>query len=483
MTGDASAPPLGGPARPPARCGAPAGPATRRAVTDRGVLGDATAVLAARVFSLGAAAVQLPVLTRVLTPAEFGSVALCLVAATYVSLVLGEAPTLAFQRHPGSPAQRDRFGQARTTLLLTALAVGVLGLLVGAAVGHARLVAAALAWGLGLALVRSTSAAWLMWHEPWRYAGSLMASTGVRTTALTALLVGGADPVEAVAAAGALSALVALLTGPRAPFWTSGQRVRPSSLGVDLMLASTALSLLQGLDQIVLGLVSGPAVAGVYAALVTLAGVSVGAVLSIVGAAAYPRILRRWDGGDRAAVRDLVRDDAALCVIVAGSAGAAVVVLGPTALPALLGPAYAHVGAAAAIAQAAGLYAIGQASTWVHVLSESGAVVRNRVAVLVALALALLWTCTRSAGLEGAAFASATALGGYAVWLQAGAGLGARLVVLTAAAYLAAVVPLVTAGWPAAVVPAAVVVLAVHAVRHRVAEVARTVVGTVGVRP
>src|SRR5690242_14020411 len=124
----------------------------------RGGLGrNVLAVALARVFSLVAAAIQVPALARFLPPAEYAVGAAAIAAGVYVSLLTAEAPALAFQRFPGGLDASPGFSYARRQYYGAMVAFTCLCVAVGAVLGEIFVALAISGWGAGLASMRLTS--------------------------------------------------------------------------------------------------------------------------------------------------------------------------------------------------------------------------------------------------------------------------------------------------------------------------------------
>jgi O-antigen/teichoic acid export membrane protein len=179
------------------------------------VLTAAAAVGSARVVSLIAAAVQLPLLTRMLEPGDYGKLAVAIALATHAS-VFTNVHTLAFQRFPGSARERTNYSYASRRVYGTAAVIAVVLVAAGYLFGSSWRYGFGIAgWAFGLAASRFVATAWLGWLEPWSYAGSLAASTAVRTVALVVLVALTGDADLSLAVAGLACGATALLTGPR----------------------------------------------------------------------------------------------------------------------------------------------------------------------------------------------------------------------------------------------------------------------------
>lgn len=332
-------------------------------------LGSINAVAAARLVSAVSAAVQLPILTRSLPPAEFALVAALMAVATYVSLFSGDPTTLAFQRFPGTRRALTNYYFAAWRI---AAAFALVGLAAGVALGLVVSRAFALGvvgWALGLAVARFTSTAWLMWGEPWRYSTNLMASTLVRTCVLLALVMNGFDALLALGAAGVASAAVALALSPRVRSARGVARPWRLSMGLVLALGSLGSTIIVSADKLIVPSVATLDDAGRYGALYQAVALTVGAALSIMGTALFPAVLARWDRGDVTSAVGVVRRTLALCVVAAALTFAALALIGEWLIERVLGAEYVDMQMAFLIAAAACVYQLGQQASWHHRLT------------------------------------------------------------------------------------------------------------------
>lgn len=369
----------------------------------RAVLGAGAAVGTARVFSLICAAVQLPLLTGLLTPAEYSLVALAIAIATYFSLVTAEPMILAFQRYPGDTKDRStyRYALSRTSLALTAGAVATLA--VALAVGEWRTAVAVVGWGIGLAVVRLVSTAWLMWADPWRYSANLMVSTGVRTAGLVGLIVAGMDGALAIAVAGLASAAATLLLSPtvrgaavlRRPPWTW-------QFGLHLASASLAVTVLTSAGLIMLPAFVSRTDVGRFAAMTQVATLTCGAVLGLLLTVAYPALRRLWDAGGEtvAASRLAVLSEGCLALALAA---VAVLAFGDSwIVRVVVGPGYLDGAILPALTLSTAFASMGQLSGWSHQFRFEAAVVSRRTWISAVVGVAITAAGAWTSGVAGA---------------------------------------------------------------------------------
>lgn len=330
-------------------------------------MSSAAAVASARLFSLVAAAVQLPLLTRLLAPADFGFVAIAIAVATYFSLVSAEATTLSFQRYPGSNADRQsyRFTLIRVSIYVAALSIVLF--LIGLATGNLLFLTAVAGWGTGIAANRLFSTAWLMWHEPWRYSGNLIATTTVRTSLLLLLVTVGAEPGAAVALSGFATALVAFLLAPRIGERSNAWAVPWAwSFSLNLALASAAVTVLTNGVLLILPLFIGADELGRFAATYQVVAYTSAAMISLLITVSYPAFRRDWDSGDVGQVRESMNVllNAVLAIASAGllllSAGGHVI------LGVIVGPEFAYPEVLPALIFGSAFLSMGLISSWVR---------------------------------------------------------------------------------------------------------------------
>lgn len=268
--------------------------------------GSFVAVSVARIFSLAAAVFQVPILTRLLPPAEYGHLAAAIAGATYVTLFLAEPHILAFQRLPGFKENRFNYRFASQRMYFSLLLGIIVILAVGYGIGYTSLAFALTGWGVSIASVRMVSTAALAWSEPWRYSLQLMVSTGSRTATLLVLISHQVPALEAVAWAGFLSAGMTLLVGAR---WSkkyiteSPDPPWSPSFGVHLAIGSLSNTVLSNF-----GIIAMPALviaedAGRFAAMTQISSYGVSAVLGLIGTVLYPIFRAGWDADRKNQVR------------------------------------------------------------------------------------------------------------------------------------------------------------------------------------
>lgn len=361
-----------------------------------------SAVAASRVVSLVAAAVQLPFLTRVLGPEQFGLVSAALAASTFVSLFAVEPQTLAFQRFPGGAADRANYGYALHGLILTALAVSAAIMVVGAATGDLGIAFAITGWGLGLGAMRFVSTAWLMWFKPWTYAANLSVSTVTRTVVLVSIVYAGFHPYPALGLAGLASVAVALALGPKAKLKPGIERPWPRGLGLSLAVASVAIAVMHTVARAVLPALVGGVDAGRFAAMMALSDLTLVAALTMMNLVLYPRLIRSWETGQHASTMSLVSTSAVVCVMATPVAVLAFSLLGADRISLLLGNGYADIGLLLALLGACGLFCLGQQVSWLYHLSLEGTRLRNRTVFAAAAYVVALPLFSLTWGVQGA---------------------------------------------------------------------------------
>jgi O-antigen/teichoic acid export membrane protein len=372
--------------------------------------GSGSAVIAARVVSLGCAALQLPILTRTLSTEGYGLVALVMVLSTYFALVTAEPATLAFQRHPASSSERRNYSYALGRVVPALVLIAALAFAASALVGGPAAILAVAAWGSGLAIARLTATAWLMWGRNWAYAGNLMASTLIRTLALVGLVFLGVDGLVAVSVAGAASVLASLALSPRFAFRGAfiGQSPWPRRLGYLLAAASLGVTVLTSANLVVLQSWVGPAAAASFAAMSQLATLTCASIIGLVLTALYPKVRRDWDAGGRAAVRARIRSTQYLLVAVGATCVAAFTAFDGSAVSLAVSPDLANVRILVLLSTAACVAGLGQASGWLLQLElrARSLALRTALAACASVACLLLLLQTSLAADVAAAFAT-----------------------------------------------------------------------------
>jgi O-antigen/teichoic acid export membrane protein len=419
------------------------------------------AITVARLIGLAATLVQLPLLTSSLEPAQYALVAAAIASGAYVSLASVEPATLAFQRFPGTAEARGSYARAQRQLLLSTPVVLAGVLVVGLLVDVLWVCAAAAGWGLGLAWMRLTSTAWLMWDAPWRYAYCLTGSTVLRTATLCGAVLAGVPPEIAVASAGLLSAFVALALRPRVFAGDVPDQVAPVSLGVSLAVSSLAVAVLQGADKVILPMVADAHSAGQYAAMSNLTAYSLTAVLGVVSTAFFAPTLRLWEeGAQTTAVRRV--DLAASATLGFGAFACSGALLVGEWLTLVVGAAYLDVRVLAALMTAAALLAAGQFHGWLYQFRLTTTSLQRRSWLAALLMTALLVPGGAMGGERGAAAAVVVGCAIYAIALQQGNSAGLFQILLAGVVAAGGVLTLSDLDRPAmgaAVLLAAVVVL------------------------
>lgn len=287
----------------------------------RALLGTASAVGFARIFSLACAAFQLPLLTRSLTPDQYSSVAIAIAIATYFSLLSAEPVILGFERFPGTRRNRFNYRYALRSAALH-LAIGAIVVaLVSLPFGRLEYAVAFAGWGMGIAVNRLISLAWLMWEQPWPYAWNLAVGTGTRTAVLVWLVLSGWDPLLSLGVAGSASALAALALSPRLRHDLIGddamRRPWAFKFGASLALASLSYAILSNANLLILNSFAPTTVTGKYAAMLQLSTLTSGAVLGLVLTATYPKLRRAWDAGHTVFVQGSLATLQASCLAIA----------------------------------------------------------------------------------------------------------------------------------------------------------------------
>ena len=363
----------------------------------RTLLGSGSAVAFARLFSLACAAAQLPLLTRLLSPSEYATVAVAIAISAYFSFS-AEPVVLSFERYPGSAGERATYKYALVRSLSYLAVAAIVVLAIAYPLGHLEEAIAFVGWGIGLEVNRLISLAWLMWERPWQYAFNLMAGTGARTAVLLVLVVFGWDPLLSLGAAGVCSAAVALIVSPRVPIRglpkSDWSRPWPFSFGINLSLAALAYILLTNGNLLILSVFVSKDLVGRYAVMLQVSTLTSAAALGLILAVAYPPLRLAWDNGRRELVQMSLTTLQTACVAIA-SATVFVCYVGDHFLLKLVVPAsYVDSAVLAPLIMATAFATMGGMASWQHQLEfKAGRVARRTVgAAVVGVTLTIFLT-------------------------------------------------------------------------------------------
>jgi len=377
------------------------------------------AVATARATSLVLAAVQIPLVARLLPADEFSVVPASVQLAGLVGLFVADPAVLAFQRHPGAVDDRRHYRWAvRWTILgLTVGAVALVG--AGATSGLLELAVGVAGWTLGVTVNRLSAVAWLMWGREWRYTAALLASTATRTVVLLGTLVAGWSAPLAVATAGAASAVVAIVAAPRhrpaddaepaAP--AGGDDVTPDvhrptlQLGAGLAIGQLGIQVQSVAPLLVATALLGTAATGALGAATQVAAL-VAACLNLGTTLAFPRLRRTWDSGGAGAVLTVAR------LLVGGCFA-----IGAWAVVTLDG----HL--VVAVTAGVSLSSIGLVSSWLHQFRLHTALIARRSLLTAGVAVGLVVAGTLVGGVTGATAGAVVGLSVYATSMIVGSGL------------------------------------------------------------
>jgi len=360
------------------------------------------AVTTARLASLSLAAVQVPLVARLVPGDLFATVPLTVQVATLVGLVLADPAVLAFQRHPGDAGDRTAYRWA-VQVVTAVLCSGCAALVVaGTLAGVTGLVVGAAGWALGLTANRLSAVAWLAWGHEWRYTASLVGSTALRTGVLLAALLAGVAPWTALALAGAASALLAVALAPRTTPRRDGTLRPRLALGAGLAVGQLGLQLLGSAPLVVASALLGTTTTATLGA-ATQVALLLGTVLNLVTTVAYPRLRRRWDEGAEREVLVTLR----LLVLACATGGAAALVLtgaGHGALPRLVLTAPLTDGAlVAALVTASCASSIALVASWAHQFRLLAGRLAGRSLATASTTVVLVAVGTTVDGVRGAA--------------------------------------------------------------------------------
>jgi len=398
----------------------------------KALLRSGSAVAFARLFSLVCAAVQLPLLTNLLSPGEYSAIAIAIAIATYFNLLSAEPIILGFERFPGTKANRVNYRYAMNRTLLHIGVATVVVLIIALPMGLLNQAVAFIGWGIGIAINRLISLTWLMWEEPWQYAWNLTAGTGARTAVLVSLIVLGWDPLLSLGLAGIASAVAALCLSPRVRHAAIALRPRaggrgvkrprpwPFRFGLNLAFASLGYTLLTNANLLILALFVSDDSVGAYAVMLQVATLTSGAVLGLVLAVAYPPLRRRWDEGAQEMVRGRLRLLQLLSIAVA-TAFIFICYVGDGFLLRLVFPSdYIEVAVLAPLVLGTAFATMGGMASWHHQLHLESARVARRTVVAAAVGISGTLLLTMALHEQGAAAGSLLGFLLYLVIMQAG---------------------------------------------------------------
>lgn len=391
----------------------------------RALLGSGSAVASARLFSLVCAAVQLPLLTRYLSPGEYSAIAIAIAIATYFNLLSAEPVILGFERFPGSNAARFNYHYALMRTLGAVAVAGLVVALIAYPLGRTEEAVAFAGWGAGIAINRLVGLAWLMWERPWQYAWNLMAGTGVRTTVLLVLILTGWNPLLSLGAAGLASAAAALIISPRIDVAATTRKMRPwrFSFGINLALASFAFTALSNGNLLLLAMFAPSDLVGKYAVMMQVATLSSAAVLGLMLAVTYPPLRLAWDQGHHVSVRAHLVTLQLGCVFVASTTIFLAFVADHFFLKIILPEHFIDETVLAPLIMATAFATMGGIASWHHQLElDAGRVARGTAAAALGGILITLWL-TSVYQERGAAIGAAVGFVIYLVTMRSGTNL------------------------------------------------------------
>src|SRR5690606_20504999 len=333
-------------------------------------------------------------------------------------------------RFPGSLEDRANLTYAARRTYGTVAVIAVVLLCAGYAFGNDWRYSVAIAgWGFGVTASRLVATAWLGWLRPWAYAGSLTASTAARTGALVGLVAATGDADVSLAVAGLVCGVAALLTGPRRSLRGSSVRPRPWSLGfgLQLALASAAITVMGNAVLLVLPMVEGPDAVGRFAAMFQLAALTSGSALGLLTTVAYPRLRHAWDAGQHDDVHTAIVDT----MLLAGaccSAVLAVISAGDYWLARLAVAEGLHdFGLVPVLVIATAVATLATTTSWEHQLRLDVASLSRRTLAAAVLGVGLMAALAATFGVVGAALGVIVVRGTYALLMAPGARRPGRL--------------------------------------------------------
>lgn|GEM_PF-5905188 len=436
-------------------------------------------MVAARVFSLVSAAIQLPLLTRFLAPNEFALVAIAIAAATYFSLVSAEPTILSFQRFPGDDRDRGNYRFALKRVVICALILAFPVLLLSWSTQSLGMGIAVIGWGCGIIVNRFVSTAWLMWRRPWRYSCNLMITTGTRTAVLVLLVAYGTSVTTAVAIAGFASGLSAFVIAP-----LSGRsRTRADTpwgwpLGIHLALASLAFTLLANGSLLIAPLLVDADDVGRFAATTQVITYSSAAVSGLILTALYPELRRQWDSGAEAHVRSTMTVVVLLFIAIACGAGFVLAWGDYWGLSLIIGTDFGLGSAVGTIAISTAMGSAGMIASWERQFKLQVQQVNYRAWSAVVIGAATTLACSLMWGVAGVVVGYA--FGYLTYFLLQSSGTNISLIarfsfsLLLGAAATHTIVPGIFGGWVLPVILASAAVISAAAAGWRVLNRNRT---------
>jgi O-antigen/teichoic acid export membrane protein len=415
------------------------------------------AIGSARLSSLLLAAVQLPLLTRIVPADSYAQLPVATGAAVFFGLVAADPVVLSFQRFPGSSSARSAYSRARQWVGL-GLVIAAAAVLLGGYILHLGDLAFAVAgWGAGLAVNRFAATAWLMWGHETKYAINLSLSTLSRTGVLILAVAMDLPLLLAVGVAGIVSALVAVVLAPAherrsqggcgesGPRWTY-------RFGAGLTIAQLSTTVLAFGAVIVVPATIGVDRSADFAAMSQVAVVA-SAALNLLTTALYPRLRTVWDKGAHGAARTMIGTAGHVFVGVGATAAGTLLLGDGWLLRQLLPDEFVLTSVIAPMVAATAFSSIAVASSWVHQLSLRA----RTVAVRASLAAAVGTTATvaLAAGFGGPGGAAGSLVGFIlavalltpgTTWMPRSLVASLTALALTALASLAPAVPPTLAG-------------------------------------
>jgi O-antigen/teichoic acid export membrane protein len=412
------------------------------------LLGSGAAVLFARVFSLICAAIQLPLLTRVLPPGNYAMVAVAIAIAAYFSFI-AEPVVLSFERYPGSIDDRAIYRYTLTRSLFLMVSAAAVLLALAYPLGYLNEAIAFVGWGIGFEVNRVISFAWLMWQRPWQYAINLVAGTGVRTAVLLLLIVIGWNPLLSLGAAGLASAFAALLISPRVSLSRIPmERATPpwrASFGIHLAVAALAYTILTNGNLLVLTAFVAKPLVGRYAVMMQVSTLTSAAILGVILAVAYPPLRLAWDNGRRRSVHDALTVLQTACIAIASTVILVAYVADHFLLKLFIPSVYVDSAVLAPLIMATAFATMGGMASWHHQLGFHSGLVARRTVVASAIGIALTVLLTAIFQERGAATGALMGFLIYLVMMQRGTGLPPRTVALAFVSLSVACSPLANA--------------------------------------
>ena len=311
--------------------------ATRREAS--GIVPHAAVYLAARGLPGVVAFLAIPLFSRLLDPAEYGTYALVTATVGVLNALLFQWLRLSLVRF--LPGARDDAARLKSTL---ATACGAVVVAMGVLGGMACLLPAARGWREVVALCWVTLAAQAAFElcceyarsqlRPWHYMRLQLARAVAFVALGAAFVIGGAGwrgPLAGVATGMLLASAVAW----RRDWRDARVAIDPKVLGavarygVPLSLTVALTVVIATSDRYLIAAISGNAAAGLYAVAADFTTQTLTVLMTAINMAAFPVAVRAWERGGADAARGAMRVNASLLLAVGVPSVVGLAVLAP----------------------------------------------------------------------------------------------------------------------------------------------------------